>query len=556
VIVAGFALSNLTSPLRAQQRHGSVARWVEGCGIDGDVTWKLTARRCDARRRHARVVSRLSTAARVPSVPTSRILDMGRDNRQRRAANGRDRARFGRPADGSPPPPPDAGWSFDDLSDATDAFSAPPPRASPHRPPAPARESDPGVIMEQLRRLIDEASIVSTRSPEDASIAVDTLRVLSARAPGPEHDPAPMVVRDVIASLAQCWERGWQPLDVEHVLRRQSTAKAATWVTQVILAEAAQSRASERAPQEWCGQLDALIGEVGRVLPAGDLLRAAGLASDADWTAALTVLGWLRTLPGTQVLMPRPSSWDRIDRSGGRSRAARSLAPSSASDPKLLTRIRALLAKAEATDFPAEAEALTAKAQDLMTRHAIDEALVHAQAGDSITVIGRRIHIDNPYALEKAILLNGVAGANRVKAAWSDFAASMTLVGVPTDIDQVEMLFTSLLIQGTRAMTEAGEASHVHGVNRSSSFRRSFLIAYATRIGQRLDTATDEAAAAYGSALVPVFARQEAAVGEEYDRLFPHVKSSVVGRNLNRRGWEAGTDAADRAVMTAGQVGA
>ena len=105
-------------------------------------------------------------------------------------------------------------------------------------------------------------------------------------------------------------------------------------------------------------------------------------------------------------------------------------------------------------------------------------------------------------------------------------------------------------------MTEAGEETRAHGVSRSSSFRRSFLIAYATRIGQRLDEATEEAVSAYGSALVPVFARQEAAVGEEYDRLFPHVKSSVVGRNLNRRGWEAGTDAADRAVMTAGQVGA
>lgn len=438
---------------------------------------------------------------------------------------------------------------------ATGSFASPPPRASP-RSPAREREPDPEVSLAQLRRLIDEAAIVSTTSPEDASIAVDTLRVLSARAAGPDHDPAPMVAREVIASLAQCWERGWQPLDVEHVLRRQSTAKAATCVTQVIVAEALESSAIERAPQEWCAQLDALAEDIGRALPAGELLRVGGRATDAEWTTALTVLGWLRTLPATQLLVPRPSSWGRVDEPTHRSARARTASTGSASDPKLLTRIRALLAKAEATDYPAEAEALTAKAQDLMTRHAIDEALVHAEAGGSITVSGRRIHIDNPYSLEKAILLNGVAGANRSKAVWSDFAASMTIVGVPTDLDQIEMLFTSLLIQATRAMTEAGEDSHAHGVNRSSAFRRSFLIAYATRIGQRLDTATDEAAATYGSALVPVFVRQEAAVGVEYDRLFPQVKSSVVGRNLNRRGWEAGTDAADRAVMTAGQVGA
>ncbi|RST20878.1 bifunctional 3'-5' exonuclease/DNA polymerase [Streptomyces sp. WAC04770] len=46
----------------------------------------------------------------------------------------------------------------------------------------------------------------------------------------------------------------------------------------------------------------------------------------------------------------------------------------------MLTRIRALLAKAEATGFPEEAEALTAKAQELMARHSIDEALLAARS--------------------------------------------------------------------------------------------------------------------------------------------------------------------------------
>ncbi len=301
------------------------------------------------------------------------------------------------------------------------AFSSPARRASP-RPPAPEREPDREVSVAQLRRLINEAAIVSTRSPEDASVAVDTLRVLSAQAVGPDRDPAPLLIREVIASLTQCWERGWQPLDVEHVLRRQSTVKAATWVAQAILAEAVQSSAPQRAPQEWCGQLDALAEDIGRVLPAVELLRVGGRATDAEWTTALTVLGWLRALPATQLLMPRPSSWSRVDEAPARSAGTRTASTGTASDPKLLTRIRALLAKAEGTDYPHEAEALTAKAQDLMTRHAIDEALLHAQAGDSITVIGRRIHIDNPYALEKATLLNGVAGANRAQAAWSDFA--------------------------------------------------------------------------------------------------------------------------------------
>ena len=41
-------------------------------------------------------------------------------------------------------------------------------------------------------------------------------------------------------------------------------------------------------------------------------------------------------------------------------------------DEKKLSRVRALLAKAESSSFPEEAEALSAKAQELMTRHALD----------------------------------------------------------------------------------------------------------------------------------------------------------------------------------------
>ena len=46
-------------------------------------------------------------------------------------------------------------------------------------------------------------------------------------------------------------------------------------------------------------------------------------------------------------------------------------------DHRLLARVRALLARAELTGFDEEAEALTAKAQELITRHAIADALAH-----------------------------------------------------------------------------------------------------------------------------------------------------------------------------------
>src|SRR5438045_2689314 len=45
-------------------------------------------------------------------------------------------------------------------------------------------------------------------------------------------------------------------------------------------------------------------------------------------------------------------------------------------DDRMLAKVRALLAKAESTEFTDEADALTAKAQELMTRYSIDRALV------------------------------------------------------------------------------------------------------------------------------------------------------------------------------------
>jgi hypothetical protein len=132
--------------------------------------------------------------------------------------------------------------------------------------------------------------------------------------------------------------------------------------------------------------------------------------------------------------------------------------------------------------------------------------------------------------------------------------AIATVVGVPLDIDQVEMLFTSLLIQATRAMTDAG-ARWAGSFDRSATFRRSFLSAYAVRIRERLTEATAAATASYGNELVPLLKRQDDAVSAEFERLFPSTRQSRA-RYLDPRGWEAGRRAADRAVFTAARISA
>jgi cytosine/adenosine deaminase-related metal-dependent hydrolase len=66
-------------------------------------------------------------------------------------------------------------------------------------------------------------------------------------------------------------------------------------------------------------------------------------------------------------------------------------------DNPLLDRVRKLLAKAEARGVtPAEAEALTAKAAELMARYGIDRALFAAQQPESDHPADRKVDVDNP----------------------------------------------------------------------------------------------------------------------------------------------------------------
>lgn len=218
-------------------------------------------------------------------------------------------------------------------------------------------------------------------------------------------------------------------------------------------------------------------------------------------------------------------------------------------EPGVLHKVRSLLAKAESTSFPEEAEALTAKAQQLMDRHAIDRAMLAASdPGTASTPEGRRITVDAPYAREKFQLLSEVARANRCRAVLASYSRVATVVGFAEDQETVEMLYTSLLVQATTAMLARGEGP----ATRTRRFRQSFLVAFAIRIGQRLEEADREVVAeadrAHGGGVLPVLASRAAAVEAHLDELFPDLQHRrVVVRDA--AGWEAGTVAADRARL-------
>jgi hypothetical protein len=349
----------------------------------------------------------------------------------------------------------------------------------------------------------------------------------------------------LVGLLRELWERGFQPADVVHVVRRNASARVARLAVGTVAAEARSAGAATRAPAPWLAQL-AAMGADGAGSPdvVGGWRRAEGLDAFETWRDVLRLLHGLTGLGELPHLLPPPSRWgSRPHPSPGRPAPA---------DARVLGRIRGLLAKAESTEFPEEAEALSAKAQELMTRHAVDAAVLAAERGRAAgaPVGARRVHVDNPYPEGKVRLLDAVGTANDVRVVWSDALGMATMIGRAEDMDAVELLFTSLLVQANRAMTATGRTGSAR--TRSPAFRRAFLMAYAGRIGERLgevrERVTGDAARDSGTDLVPLMRARSEAVDDAVASMFPRLQAKQT-RAVDARGWYAGRAAADDAVL-------
>ncbi|CAM5640746.1 hypothetical protein GCM10010329_66810 [Streptomyces spiroverticillatus] len=367
---------------------------------------------------------------------------------------------------------------------------------------------------------------------------------LLAAAPWP--DAGREVLRRGEEFVRRAWDRGWQPADVARLVRRDLDDVHVRLLGDLIAAEL-RRHPEEQLPPRWRAQ----VGELGadavwwkRDEAYGDALARREKADRFSLaTAALELLRLLIRLPSIEPVGPAPGAGARVRQ-----------AQASPDEPRMLTRIRALLAKAEATDYPEEAEALTGKAQELMARHSIDEAVLAAQGATATGPGACRIGVDAPYETAKAILLDAVATANRCRAVWNSAFGFSTVVGFEADLDAVELLYTSLLVQGTAAMTRAEAAQRAGGRKRTKSFRQSFLTAYASRLGTRLAEATEHVVEETAGALLPVLAARDVAVTDRAEQMFPRTTSTRVRGVNDLAGWEHGTAAADRASVPGRQT--
>jgi hypothetical protein len=348
------------------------------------------------------------------------------------------------------------------------------------------------------------------------------------------------------SSVTAAWRRGWQPAELARHAGRELGDGHASMAADLI-ADEMRGYAVGTVDGRWAGQVASLGSGVWWGADAeylGAWQARQGTAGTAAVATAIELLHLLQHLPVLERLCPLP----------GAAHAGSSPAHGDA-DERILGKIRALLAKAESTEFPEEAEALSARAQELMAKYSIDQAVLAAQKGRRDSPAGRRLPVDNPYESPKASLLQTVAKANRCRTVWHKELGMSAVVGFQADLEAVELLFTSLLVQANAAMLRAGAKRDAYGRSRTRAFRQSFLIAYATRIGERLSQATEHAqqqaaTASSGQGLLPVLRARQQAVDDAVGEMFGDTLTSGRAiRATDAEGWYSGRAAADMATL-------
>jgi len=202
----------------------------------------------------------------------------------------------------------------------------------------------------------------------------------------------------------------------------------------------------------------------------------------------------------------------------------------------LLARVRKLLAKAEAAGTtPAEAEALTAKAAELMARCGIDRALLAAAQPETDQPADRKVDIDNPWARVQAHLLCGLAAALRCQCVILPRPGSGTRIhifGYASDIERTDVLYTSLLVQMWQGLAAADPPAQVRNVR---AWRRSWLLGFTSAVTGRVRAAEQRAAvqadqdrAGSGPGTALVLADRSQIIQRQLDHAYPVTRKSRV----------------------------
>jgi len=242
-------------------------------------------------------------------------------------------------------------------------------------------------------------------------------------------------------------------------------------------------------------------------------------------------------------------------------------------------KIDAMLRKAESTSHPEEADAFIRSAQALMTKYAIDEAMLEAARGKAgqgtdqivteefVTTGNMLVAFGN---LCYHVIVNNNCKAVLIKNSPREVGGKMRVntyilltTGFKSDIDRIRYLFTSLQVQ---AATFEGQwwrenkDLYTHAKRQGFLDRRQFLFSYAERVGERLREGRlkgeQDAKKQHGTGMELVLRDRSALVKAEYERLHPNLRTTKQRQaGGSQFSHQAGREAGGRADLGGARVG-
>ncbi|WNM41736.1 DUF2786 domain-containing protein [Micromonospora halotolerans] len=214
----------------------------------------------------------------------------------------------------------------------------------------------------------------------------------------------------------------------------------------------------------------------------------------------------------------------------------------------MLSKVRKLLAQAEdPACTPAESAAFMAKATELIARYGVDRALLAAREPATDPVGDRVVEVVAPYARDKAGLLAAVADPLRCRCVRRRQGSGfdLHLFGFASDLERVELLFTSLLVQAAHGLAGTAVPAGEH----PAAFRRTWLAGFAQAVAERLRTAEAGAVAGSGAPSVAlVLADRSDRVQRRVAEVYPRLRTAP-RRRLAGSGFGPGAAAGRRADL-------
>ena len=223
----------------------------------------------------------------------------------------------------------------------------------------------------------------------------------------------------------------------------------------------------------------------------------------------------------------------------------------------MIRKVEALLERSQNTTFPEEAASCQAKAQELMTKYQIEDSSLFG-SGKTGIIISKKVEIQTPYIIDKAILLNNIAKPNFCKVLRGRNYA--VIYGYESDIELVLTMYRMLLNDMiVRMMVELDEfrKNPIHELTSTISWKKSFFAGYAQTVGERLRKAKSEQISQVskqtGSDKFALVVKTKESELEEYWKNVYRVPSS--GRQLtSANGYNSGTSSGSRADIGQGRI--